>query len=167
MSQDAGFHAEVPLEGCGRRERAPPPTRQGPAAPRPTQRPAQLRGRVFRGTTAVRRGLLTPNDLRSRAWRRLIPDVYAGADHQNTHSLRARAAGRLLLPHGVLTGASAAGLWGVELAGPDDEVEVTVAPGAARSRAPGVTVRRRALAPACIRPVDGVRATAPETTALE
>jgi hypothetical protein len=135
--------------------------------PRPTQRPERLRRRVFRGSTALRLGLLTPNDLRSAAWQRLFPDVYADADIAVTHALRARVVGRLLLPHGVLTGASAAGLWGVELVGPDDDVEVTVAPGAPRSRAPGVTVRRRALTPACIRPVDGVRATAPETTALE
>jgi hypothetical protein len=135
--------------------------------PRPTQRPERLRHRVFRGSTALRLGLLTPNDLRSAAWQRLFPDVYADADIAVTHAVRARAVGRLLLPHGVLTGASAAELWGVELVGPDDDVEVTVAPGAPRSRARGVAVRRRSLAPACIRPVDGVRATAPETTALE
>jgi len=46
-------------------------------------------------------------------------------------------------------------------------VEITVAPGTPRGAAPGVVVRRRVLPTRHIRPVDGVRATAPETTALE
>jgi very-short-patch-repair endonuclease len=136
--------------------------------PRPTRRPEQLRGRVFRGTTAVRRGLLTPNDLRSRAWRRLFPDVYADADLEITHVVRARAVGRLLLPHAVVSGASAAVLWGLEdLVAAAAPVELTVAPCAPRSRAPGLAVRRRHLPDDAVRPVRGLRATAPETTALE
>ena len=46
-------------------------------------------------------------------------------------------------------------------------MEITVAPGTPRGAAPGVVVRRRVLPTRHIRPVDGVRATAPETTALE
>ncbi|MGY1748900.1 DUF559 domain-containing protein [Modestobacter sp. SYSU DS0511] len=136
--------------------------------PRPTRRPERLRGRVFRGTTAVRDGLLSRDDLRSGAWVRLFPDVYADAALEITHRVRARAVGRLLLPHGVVSGMSAAVLWGLaDLAGAEDDVEVTVAPGAPRGAAPGVTVHRRVLCREQVRPVEGVRATAPETTALE
>jgi very-short-patch-repair endonuclease len=136
-----------------------------PPARRP---PHQLRHRVFRGTTAVARGLLTPDDLRGPAWVRLFPDVYADAALELTHALRARAVGRLLLPHSIVSGVSAAVLWGLaDLAEPGDDVEVTVAPGTSRGAAPGVVVRRRVLPGSSIRPVHGVRATAPETTALE
>ncbi|WP_231557963.1 MULTISPECIES: type IV toxin-antitoxin system AbiEi family antitoxin [Modestobacter] len=136
--------------------------------PRPTRRPERLRGRVFRGTAAVRSGLLTPDDLRSAAWVRLFPDVYADAALDLTHTVRAQAVGRLLLPHGVVSGGSAAVLWGLtDLARPEDDVEVTVAPGTPRGAAPGMAVRRRVLPGERVRPVEGVRATAPETTALE
>ena len=134
----------------------------------PVRRPEQLRGRVFRGSTAVRRGWLTANDLRGPAWCRLLPDVYADARLEVTHVLRTRVAARLLLPHSVVSGASAAVLWGLDdLAGAEDDVELTVPPGSPRGAAPGVVVRRRVLPERCIRPVVGVRATAPETTAVE
>jgi len=134
----------------------------------PVRRPEQLRGRVFRGTAAVRRGWLTANDLRGPAWHRLFPDVYADARLERTHALRARAAGAVLLPHAVVSGVSAAVLWGLDdFAGPSDDVEVTVAPSAPRSLAPGVVVRRRVLADDVVRPLQGVRATGPATTALD
>ena len=50
--------------------------------------PEQLRGKMFRGTTAVRSGLLTPNQLRGPAWRRLFPDASVHADVPVTHVLR-------------------------------------------------------------------------------
>jgi very-short-patch-repair endonuclease len=135
-----------------------------PARPRPEP----LRHRVFRGTTAVRRGLLTADDLRGPNWRRVFPDVHADSRLEITHTVRARAAARLLLPHAVVSGVSAAVLWGLDdLAGPTDDVELTVPPGAPRGATPGVVVRRRALPDRHVRPVDGVRATAPELTALE
>jgi hypothetical protein len=131
-------------------------------------RPEALRHRVFRGSEAVDRGLLTADDLRGPNWRRLFPDVHADSRLEVTHTVLARTAARLLLPHAVVSGASAAVLWGLtDLAGPEDPVELTVAPGTPRGAATGVVVRRRALADRCVRPVDGVRATAPETTALE
>jgi hypothetical protein len=136
--------------------------------PRARTRPEQLSRRVFRGTTAVRRGLLTADDLRGPNWCRLFPDVYADARLEVTHTLRARAAASVLLPHAVVSGVSAAALWELDdLAGPADDVELTVPPGAPRGAAPGVVVRRRVLAGRCVRPVAGVRATAPETTAVE
>lgn len=85
---------------------------------------------VFRGSTAVRRGLLTPNDLRGPAWQRLFPDVYVEAKAELTHALRARAAASVLLPHAVVSGASAAVLWGLDdVVAADAPVELTVPPG--------------------------------------
>ncbi|WP_116453296.1 hypothetical protein [Blastococcus litoris] len=95
-------------------------------------RPEPLRGRVFRGTTAVQQGLLTRKQLRSSAWRRLRQDVHADAALEVTHRLLVSAVG-LVLPYGVgFTGLGAAVLRGVpEVAGPRDPVEV-VLPGGQR-----------------------------------
>ncbi len=85
--------------------------------------PPQLRQGVFRGSTVVRRGLLTPNQLRGPAWRRLFHGVYIHVDRPITHATRARAAAALVVPGSVVTGPSAAVLRGVELAGADDDVD--------------------------------------------
>ena len=87
--------------------------------------PRELRQGVFRGSAAVTRGLLTPNQLRGPAWRRLFEDVYVHVDRPVSHALRARAAAAMVVPGSVVTGHSAAVLWGVDLAGPEDAVELT------------------------------------------
>src|SRR3712207_7015462 len=51
-----------------------------------------FRSGVFRGSEAVRRGLLTPDELRGPRWTALFRDVYVAADRPVTHTLRARAA---------------------------------------------------------------------------
>jgi hypothetical protein len=58
-----------------------------------------------------------------------------------THELRIAGA-CLLLPDAVVTGRSAAVLWGVELAATWDDIELTLAPPAHPCRVPGVRVRR-------------------------
>ena len=63
-------------------------------------RPPSLVRRYFRGSAAVRRGLLTPNQLHGPAWRRLFRDVYVDADVPLTHELRCHAA-ELILPAGA------------------------------------------------------------------
>ena len=127
--------------------------------------PPELRQRVFRGSWAVRHGLLTPDQLRGPTWRALFTDVYVHRDVAGTHALRARAAAEVLLPGSVVTGASAAVLWGVELAGADDPVEVTAPPGTAQVRVTGTRVRRARLAPAWVTRRRGVPVTTPEATA--
>ena len=129
--------------------------------------PPPLRTRVFRGSAAVRDGLLTPAQLRSAPWRRLFPGVYVHRDVAVTHALRARAAAALVVPGAVVTGASAAVLWGVPLAGPTDDVELTVPPGRHAVRVPGMRVRRARLPEdqRCWR--DGVRVLGAAATAVE
>jgi G:T-mismatch repair DNA endonuclease (very short patch repair protein) len=113
---------------------------------RPAAVPEQLRRDVFRGSWAVRTGLLTWRRLEGRSWRRLLQDVYVHADVPVTHALRAEAA-CLLLPQAIVTGCSAAVLWGVDLAGPADDVEVTLPPEASARRLPGLRVRRASIHP--------------------
>ena len=135
-----------------------------PVAPR---RPVELRGKVFRGSAVVSSGLLSDAELRSSAWRRLFRDVYACAGVTVTHELRAVAAAGLLVPGAVVSGRSAAVLWGVPVAERDDDVELTVPPGANVCRVPGITVRRRALEPDQVVVRRGARTTTPEVTAVD
>jgi hypothetical protein len=121
---------------------------------------------AFRGSRAVDQGLLTPNQLRSPAWRALFRDVYVDAAVEVTHRLRAVAAAQLLVPDAVVSGLSAAVLWGVELAGPADDVELTLPPEAHARRHPGVLVRRARLDPAEVHRRAGARVTGPVATTL-
>lgn len=134
--------------------------------PRP-HRPPELRSTVFRGSAAVRAGLLTRHQLHSSAWRRLFPDVYACATLKVTHELRTAAVTEFVLPGAVASTRSAAVLWDVGLAGDTDDVEVTV-PAACRSGAvPGVRVTRRSLSPEDATVRRGVAVTTPLRTALD
>jgi hypothetical protein len=96
---------------------------------------------AFRGSDAVRAGLLTRRQLDGSSWHRVFRDVYLHASIPITHEARTRAA-TLLLPTGVATGATAANLWGVDLLGPDDDVEITLPPGSHMVRVPGIRARR-------------------------
>jgi hypothetical protein len=122
---------------------------------------------VFSGSQMVAAGKLTAGELRSSAWLRLFRDVYACAELPITHQVRAVAASRLVVPGSVVTGRSAAMLWGVVEEEPDAPIELTVPPGSTVSRVPGIVVRRRALDPAHVRTRDGVRTTSAEATAVD
>jgi hypothetical protein len=108
---------------------------------RPAAVPDSLRREVFRGAEAVRAGLLSRRQLDGATWRRLFHDVYVHSEVPLSHELRAAAA-CLRLPEAIVTGRSAAVLWGVDLAGPLDDVEVAVPPSAGPRRLPGLRVRR-------------------------
>ncbi|MEU7585998.1 DUF559 domain-containing protein [Micromonospora sp. NPDC049230] len=94
--------------------------------PRP-HRPDALTWQVFRGSDAVRDGLLTEHQLRNSAWVRLRHDIYADARLERDHALACRAA-LLRLPPGVVVGGpSAAYLHGVQHAASfTDDVHVLV-----------------------------------------
>jgi hypothetical protein len=141
--------------------------RHGAAVSRPPAQPPSLLGEPFRGTDAVAGGLLTADQLRSSAWRRLFRDVYVHRDVPVTHQLRAVAAAALVLPGAVVSGRSAAVLWGVDLAGTDAEVELTLPPGRHPVRTGGLRVRRAQLAADDVVRRRGVPVTTPEATALD
>jgi very-short-patch-repair endonuclease len=130
-------------------------------------RPPALRGRVFRGSAQVAAGRLTRAQLRSAAWQRVFRDVYACSTVTLTHEVRTLAAARLLLPRAVVSGRSAAVLWGVAAAGATDDVELTVPPGSSACTVPGVRVRRWALDPDTVAVRRGLPVTSPETTAVD
>ena len=132
-----------------------------PTAPRV---PAELTRDVFVGSAAVRAGLLTRRQLQGATWRRLLHDVYVHRDVPLTHELRARAA-VVRLPRAVITGRSAAVLWGLDLCGAEDEVEVTLPPGTRMVRSDGVVARRAALDRSDVVVRRGLRTTTPGTTA--
>lgn len=120
---------------------------------------------AFRGTDAVRCGLLTVDQLRSSAWRPLFRDVYVHRDLPVTHEVRAVAAASLVVPESVVTGRSAAVLWGVDLVGDTDDVELTVPPGRAAVRMKGIRLRRAGLRASDVERRRGVLTSTPEATA--
>jgi len=122
---------------------------------------------VFRGSWAVGRGLLTPDQLRGAQWRSVCRDVHAHRDLPVTHALRARAIAGIVLPGAVVTGPSAAVLWGVELAADDDPVEVTLPPGTRQVRIAGVRARRAELRPEWVTRRRGVAVTTPTATTAQ
>jgi hypothetical protein len=136
------------------------------AVPIPAFVPPELRTRVFRGSWAVRRGLLTPDQLRGDSWRQLCRDVHVHRDVPLTHTLRARAVAAIALPGAVVTGPSAAVLWGVELATVADPVEVTLPPGTGQVRIAGVRARRARLPAEEVTRRGGVPVTTPEQTTV-
>lgn len=96
----------------------------------------------------LRSGLLTRGELRSSAWRRIYRDVYVCATVPLTHQVKALAAAAVLFPGAVVTGRSAAVLWGLDdAAGPDDVVTLCIPAGRSASAVPGVRVHRRDLPP--------------------
>jgi len=113
----------------------------------------------------VRAGLLTPRQLQGPTWRRLFRGVYVHAGLEVTHEVRAAAA-CLLLPAALVTGRSAAVLWGVPLASACDDVELTVTPPAHPSRVPGLRVRRAQVPSEHRWRRRGIPVTTPEATAV-
>ena len=93
--------------------------------------------------------------------------MYACSTLRLDHRLRARAAAALLVPGAVVTGRSAATLWGVELAGADDDVELTLPEGSRAGAVSGLRVTRRALPAEQVSRLAGVRVTTRLRTALD
>jgi very-short-patch-repair endonuclease len=136
--------------------------------PVPPARPSILRRRVFRGSAVVAAGVLTPDQLRSAAWRRLRRDVYADADLPVDHRLLAwgvRLAAPSVAVFGGLTAVVLSG--GHEFAGPDDPVEVVLPPGERWQPGPGVLIRSAPLSEDVVVGRQGLRRTGPVRTAVD
>jgi hypothetical protein len=103
--------------------------------PTPLRRPDELEYAVFRGSDAVRDGLLTPKALRGPGWTRLRYDVYADSRLEHDHELACRAAALMLPESAVIAGRSAAYLLGVEHAASfATPIHVIIPPAAPRPR---------------------------------
>ena len=133
--------------------------------PRSARRPPQLRRGPFRSRDVIAAGLLTPDQLRSKAWRQLGRGVYIDAELGVTPLVRIQAAELWLPAEAVITARSAAQVWGVDLADPDDLVEVM---SARRIRPmPGLIVRAAHIAADEVTVHRGIRLTTPLHTAWE
>ena len=156
------------ITACGRRPRRDRPVRQRARVPVPPRRPEALAGRVFRGTWAIERGLLTPAQLRSSAWRSLRRDVYADSRLVVTHQVHAAGVCLVMPRAGALAGLTAASLWGApDLVSVDDPVEVVVPPGVRWTPGPGVVVRTAPLDGDVVVGRRGTRRTGRVRTALD
>lgn len=133
--------------------------------PKVPRRPPQLRGRVFRGSTAVSRGLLTRNDLRSSAWRPLFRDVYADAQVTVTHTIRCTAVGRWLVPRdAAIAGRAAAGLFGCVKPSASEPVDVLVPATTRIGPTAGIRVHHADIDPGDTVDRAGVTVTSPART---
>lgn len=156
------------ITACGRRPRGGRPVGQRAGVPIPPRRPEALSGRVFRGTWAVERRLLTPAQLRSTAWRSLRRDVYADSRLAVTHQVQAAGVSLVMPRTGALAGLTAATLWGApDLVDADDSVEVVLPPGVRWTPGPGVTVRTAPLEGDVVVGRRGLRLTGRVRTALD
>ncbi|HEV7965329.1 MAG TPA: hypothetical protein VGP57_22475 [Actinoplanes sp.] len=131
-------------------------------------RPDSLQWQVFRGSQALDEGLLTPNQLRSSAWRRPLRDVYADSRLEPGHGLACHAAALLMPATAVLAGPSAAWSHDVEwAAGPADEVHVTVPPGTSFGPVRGLVVHAVELPAGDVTSRLGIRCTTEARTAWD
>lgn len=122
---------------------------------------------AFRGGAAVSAGMLTAGQLRGPRVQRVFQGVYANADEPMTHRLRCAGAALALPPHTVITGRSAADLWGVALARSQDPVEVLAPPGTRIARRAGLNVRRTLIRPGESVPWSEAAVATPLRTALD
>jgi hypothetical protein len=135
--------------------------------PRPAL-PAELLQGPFARSMAHAAGL-TDKQLRSRCWRRLFPNVYVHVDLRLTHEVRLRAA-LLAAPAGaVVTGLTAAWLFGVWSPRPGTELplELGVRREDRNSSAARAVSRRMVLDPIDVTEWNGLAVTSPERTCFQ
>jgi very-short-patch-repair endonuclease len=131
-------------------------------------RPTALAWQVFRGSDAVRRGLLTEHQLRSKAWVRLRHNVYADARLERDHALACQAVALRLPPDAVIAGPSAAYMHGVEhAAGFADDVHVLVPQKVWLGSQQGLRVHSTDQTPLAVQPGSAPSRTSPPRTAWE
>jgi hypothetical protein len=122
---------------------------------------------VFRGSAAVRAGLVTKAQLRGPRYVRLFPDIYTPARAEPPDPvLRSRAAYLLGGGRGVVSGYSAAALLGANCGPQGAPAELTVPGGGTRSH-PGLVLHRDRLARDEVQQCNGVLVTTPVRTAYD
>jgi hypothetical protein len=133
--------------------------------PRIARLPSSLRYEPFRGSIAIAAGLLTMQQLRGPAWRRLFRDVYICADARVDHLTLCKAAALLLPTGAALSHRSAALLHNTNILALDQPVEATAAAGL-RSQ-PGLRVTRSRLEAGDVVRRGGLPVTSPLRTAFD
>ncbi|SOC46865.1 Protein of unknown function [Blastococcus aggregatus] len=110
---------------------------------------------------------MTPRQLTSGLYRRLLHNVYADPGLEADHRLHAVAASLVMPSAAVLGGRSAAAWWGAPFASPADAVVVLVPEGSSWRGPRGIRAHRTPLAPSDIVSIDGTRVTGPLRTAWD
>jgi hypothetical protein len=132
---------------------------------RTSQRPSPLQWQVFRGSDAVRRDLVSVNQLRSTAWVRVRHDVYADSRIRLDHALACRATALRLPVSAVFAGPSAAYLHGVEhAAGYNDDVHAILPPELRPRSSQGLRIHATEIEADEVEALDGLRRTTPART---
>lgn len=127
---------------------------------RTSQRPSPLQWQVFRGSDAVRRDLVSTNQLRSTAWIRVRHDVYADSRIRLDHTLACRATALRLPVSAVFAGPSAAFLHGVaHAAGFNDDVHVILPPDLRPRSSHGLRIHATEIEADEVETRDGLRRT--------
>jgi very-short-patch-repair endonuclease len=134
---------------------------------RPGHVPSRLRYRPFRGRDAVAAGLLTRRQLTSAHWKRLLPDVYLHEDSEQDHLIWCKAAALILPEGGVISGRSAAFLYGADVLPFDPPVEVSVPIARRISRHPKLVITRTRFDRGDIRTFGSIPVTTPVRTAFD
>lgn len=125
-------------------------------------------GGLFIGSHAVADGMLTPKQLKSGLFRRVLRNVYADPSLAIDHQLRARAAALLMPAEAAIGGRSAAAWWGAPFSSATDPVLVVAPRGCPWDGPTGVRVHKSGLGPRDVVVSDeGVRITTPRRTAWE
>ncbi|MDQ7910657.1 hypothetical protein RB614_39795 [Phytohabitans sp. ZYX-F-186] len=133
-----------------------------------SQRPSPLQWQVFRGSDAVRRDLVSTNQLRSTAWVRVRHDVYADSRIRLDHTLACRATALRLPVTAVFAGPSAAFLHGVEHAASyNDDVHVILPPDLRLRSQHGLRIHGIDIDADEMEARDGLRRTTPARTAWD
>lgn len=112
-------------------------------------------------------GLLTREQLRSKAWRRLFRDVYADRALPDTHGLRCRGAALLIPAHAAIAGMSAAWIHGANLASPHEPVAIVIPPGHRFGPVSGLRISTAQIPSADIVRVAGIPITTPDRAAWD
>src|SRR5690242_8524429 len=146
----------------------PRSTCDGGRVSRPPSVPKELCGRPFRMDAAVAAGLITRRQLQGDEWLMLYRGVYAHRSLTLDYTDRCVAAALFVNGRGVLSGVSAAHLWGADLRPRDStHVEVTL-PGRAGPRTQsGLTVVHSPLLAGDVDQVRGVLVTTAARTAFD
>jgi hypothetical protein len=131
--------------------------------------PRELEFVPFRGSDAVRRGVVSKAMLRGSSWRRLFPDVYVHAEayDPDDHRMWCYAAALTLPFGGAVDGYSAAFLWGLDLLPRNAPASVTVPIRFRLPLHPRRLVGRAALASEDITTLAGIQVTTPVRTAFD
>jgi hypothetical protein len=138
----------------------------GPVS-RPGHVPSRLRHRPFRGRDAVAAGLLTRRQLTSAHWKRLFPDVYLHRDAELDHLTWCKAAALVLPEGGVISGTSAAFLYGADVLSLDPPVEVSMPAACRLSKHPRLAVTRTRFDRGDTRTFGQIPVTTPRRTAFD